>query len=355
MIALNRGVLLGNECHLSPSFFGSIDYYLGTLSGITHEKYFFAKMTTFEFLKEEFDNFINNYEKKENFNLETPPLELEAIEQVKFDTKIELNKLKTVILPSLSTRNNVNTESLEAINSIRPVKIKYLKPQKRYGQFKFKLTTKSTNYPAMNCKILSIPTLKRENSFKDLQIFSKIETSEILLSNPLRNASNFKSFLTSLPNVEKGTFGINLMPVNLNPIAPKFVKDISYRDVNRNLLLNSKLTAAFEAIKEVKIAPLNEFPCDFMIEEEKSEEFQKRCVLNATTLKNDLLIEALQSNQWLIYERLDKFKDIQMIQVNKSQILLLIRIEQLKNTLDTIDIIKSTNDACAIIEIDDSR
>jgi len=111
-------------------------------------------MTTDKFLETEFGNFIKKFDKQggfsDDFNFETPPFELETIKQVHFDTKIVLNKLKCVIMPSLITGNeSIFSESLEIFNNIIPVNIKYKRLEERktshrvYSQFK--LTMMSTN------------------------------------------------------------------------------------------------------------------------------------------------------------------------------------------------------------------
>ena len=265
-------------------------------------------------------------------------------------------------MPSLITGNeSIFSESLEIFNNIIPVNIKYKRLEERktshrvYSQFK--LTMMSTNL-SMNCKIRTIPNLERTNCFcfKNLKMFYK-EDFEIGLKVMDKTMQEFKNFILNEPNLEKRAFWIDLTPVNLNPIGPKFVKNISYRMNNNNLLISSKET--FESLREVEIRPLNQtFTCNFAIEEavevegEVEGDFIRKCVINFDSLKNDLLIETLQLINWKIYERTEIFKGIQMFQVSKSSVLFLIRIENLKTS---IEILKTIKNSKVIIEIEDEK
>lgn len=313
-------------------------------------------MTTeqLQFLKREFENFIKTFEKRDysdDFNLETPLLELEQIEQVYFNTNIVLNKLKNVIMPKVNIEHDAFSDSLEIVNNIKPIKIKYKGlDEKRTNIYKYVLTTISRN-TALNCKIGTLPNLERSKCFEDLNLFDKREI-EIVIKGKNRDMNEFKNLVLIEPNLEKRAFWIDLMPVNLNPIAPKFVKNISYCSDNRSLLLSTK--DAFESLREAEIRPLDSFPCNYKIEETTtvSNHFQRKCIVNIDTLQNDLLIETLQSLKWQIYERPEFFKGIQMIQVGRSAVLFVIRIENIKRS---IDMLKNAKNAKIIIELEDSK
>ena len=319
-------------------------------------------MTTDKFLEAEFENFIKKIDIKgsfsDDFNIETPPFELETIKQVHFNTKIVLNKLKFVIMPSLNISNAPFSESLDIFYNIKPANIKYKRLKERktsqrvYSQFK--LTMISTN-SAMKCKIGSVPKLERSNCFKNLRMFYK-EDFVIGIKVTNKKMREFKNFILNVPNLEKRAVWIDLTPVNLNPIGPKFVKNISYRmNNNNNLIISSK--EVFESLREVAIRPLNPtFPCNFgaevEVEVEVEGDFIRKCVINFDSLKNDLLIETLQLINWKIYERTEIFKGIQMFQVSKNSVLFLIRIENLKTSTE---ILKTQKNAKIIIEIEDEK
>lgn len=183
-----------------------------------------------QFLKLEFDNFIEKFVKKDStndFNLETPSLELEPIEQVHFTTKTVLNKFNNVIMPKVNIDNVLFSDSLDIINNLKPIKINYKTfDKKRTNSYKYVLTTISKN-TALRCNIGTLPNLKRSNCYEDLILFD-ISVSEFVKNN-VGGMKEFKNFVLHEPNLEKRAFWIDLMPVNLNPIAPKFVKNISYR------------------------------------------------------------------------------------------------------------------------------
>lgn len=324
-------------------------------------------MTAEKFLEAEFENFIIKFDKKdssEDFNFETPPFELETIEPIQFNTKLVLNKQKCIIMPIQIIGNAPFSKSLEIFNNINPVYIKFkrLEEIKRsQPDFpKFKLTTISTNC-AMNCIIRSVPKLERGSCFNNLEMYYKQEF-EIGIKAKDKRMREFKNFILNVPNLDKRAFWIDLTMVNLNPIGPKFVKNISYRmNNNDNLLISTK--ESFESLREAEIQPLTPLPCTFVMEKSEAEagveakagvegDFIRKCIINIDTLQNDLLIETLQLIKWKIYERPEIFKGIQMFQVSKSSVLFLIKIENLKTS---IEIIKTIKNAKVIIEIEDEK
>ena len=308
------------------------------------------------FLRKELEKFFIKLDEKkdscDDFSLETPPIELEAIAPIHFITKPVLNKVKKLIMPEDIIGRVTFSESLEVINNIKPFKIRYKRLETRktscYDRFKYKITM-SAAFAAPTSRIKTNLNLKKTGSFKNLNLYDKKEFN-ILIGSKDEILKEFKNYIIKGPNLEKGAFWIELMPVNLNSIAPKFVKNISYRSNNNNsLLLRNK--EIFESLREVEIQPaFTLFTCD-LIEEEK-DGFQKKCIVNVGTLQNDLLIESLQSSKWKIYERPESFKGIQMIQVSPSSILFLIRIESLKRS---IDIVKRAKQAKVIIELENSK
>jgi hypothetical protein len=313
-----------------------------------------------QYLKEEFENFVKKFEEKDSsddFDLEIPSLELEPIKKINFHSKLGINKLKNVIMPKIFMRPDAFSDSLDIIDNIKCIKIKYRRMleegQARYnGGFRFKLTTLSRN-PALNCKIGPAPNLEKAECFKDLNLFDIID-SNLLRKKKDKKMGEIKNFILNGPNLEKRAFWIDLKTVKLNPIEPKFVKNISYQRNSKSLLLTNK--GAFGTLREVEIRAFNFVtPCQFSAEETEvkdKNDFQRKCVVNINALQNDLLIETLQSIKWQIYERPEIFKGIQMVQVSKSTILFLIRIESLERS---IEIIKSTKNAKVIIELDDSK
>lgn len=311
-------------------------------------------MSSFDFLKEGFLRFTKNFKKNEfvdNFSLETPPLDLETFNQVHFNTKFELTKLNSIVLSSVHVRTNILLNSFEVFRDIKPVKIKYVKDElsisKNCDLIKFKLTEISSN-PASYCKIMLLPQLNRCNSFLNLKIID-LKEFDIHLSLNISKLNEFKNFVMDSPSVERREFWVDLSPVNLNPIGPKYFKDISYRNKSKSLFLSARKTC--ESLREVEIGTLKEFTLKQEIQSVSEEHWQKKCIVNADALRNDSLIEALQSNGWQIYERSGIFEGTQMIQVSKNAILLLMRLEHEKKPTA----VRKSNNIKIILEIEDAK
>lgn len=301
-------------------------------------------------LKEEFAYFLKNYRaKNDQFEIKAPSIELEELEDVEFILRSINQPLHYYILPTFNASCSTSLNDLQVIKEISNVKITYTndcKHKLKLMPYQFRITSTSTNN-LVKFKNWAIPKTSRTVDFDTLSVYEVSRSCTLKTTN--LDFYEFKMLPLLDVEAEKRSFWVDLFPISLNPIAPIHV-NAGNIVLKGHMQLESLKEERFDKIDTIQYGEI----IDGFIPEVLRSSFQKKCIINADSLENDLLIEHLQSRDWLIFERENSFKGLPMLQIHKRGPIALISIDAIDMALKNI---KSniTSNLQIIVEIEDSR
>lgn len=304
-------------------------------------------------LKEEFDLFLKNCSiKNDLIDMKIPSLDLEIIENIKFDMKSIVKKLDHFIMPSNSFDICSYLNNIQTIKDISTVKIPINSNHKRIlksisDQFRFRVTSSLTSNVVISGK-WNVPATKRSTDFHILSIY-EIRT---FFHSDERDFDfrEFKMIPLNEVKMENNECWLEMGFINLNPKSPIHI-------AAGNVFIQGH--KQLESLKEVCIDKitfpvLNETNYE-IIQEKPQSEFKRKCIINTNSLENASLIELLQVRDWQIFERKNIYKNLQMLHINTRGSILLIPLDEIRITLEKLKCAKVLGNVEAIIEIEDTR
>lgn len=306
------------------------------------------------FLNREFDEFLSFYHSKTiEIDLKPPSLELEQLEALgNFKTK-NIGELGNFIMPNIELSRNNSLVQSESIKKLQAVKISYKdielrKLNVRPCPYEFRLTSILKELPKIPHR--DIPSFARPiPNYNNFELYTPIMDFRYL-KNPSTSSRRFQIISLEEPSITRKAFWIDLYTVPLNPISPSVMKEIGRNDLSTIILL--PLHKSLERLSEVSFEPIDAIEFECKPTESHVNVFEKKCVVNSGSLMDDVLIELLQFRNWKIFERVDAFKGLQVIQVSKDRVIVLIQIASIQSKLS---IMKQYKDMTVILEIKNQK
>lgn len=304
------------------------------------------------FLKREFDEFLSFYRSKNvEIDLNPPPLALEQLEELgEFKTK-NIGKLGKFIISNIELSKNNDLVQSESIQKLQPVKISYKNIEMRMRrqcvrQYEFRLTSILKDLPKIPYRDFPRATRSISNYLSIEELYVPIMDFNYLQKHK-ESRGTFQMISLKEPSITRKSFWIDLFMVPMNPISPLIVKEIQFNEI-----IFLPMYKSLEGLKEISFEPINKIEFVSETTESHPNDFEKKCVVNSDALMNDVLIEILQSRNWKIYERNDVFNGLQVIQVCKDRVIVLI---QITNVQSKLNILKQYKNLAIILEIKDQK
>lgn len=308
-------------------------------------------------LKDEFFEFIRSFDfnpQKDDSNeteMNAPPLEMIEIESVQFKLK-PLSKFNELLMPNVFKKHAM--DYLELTNTIKPFKISYLKPAKYCieNSYKFNVTTITKS---LNIMKYEVPNVQRINVLAQLELYNLKSIELVKITSNYRN-NCLDTIGLPEPKIERRPFWIDLYELELVPITPVYVKELSHiisLPSNLTELLFIPMQKSLERLRMVNISNFEIFVDNTMneVEPDQCATFQKKCIVNLDVLQNEALIEVLQNQKWEIYERPNILKGLQMIQVSRDNVIVIVKLSDIAKSISVL----STCRVKLIIEISEAR
>ena len=294
-------------------------------------------MENLNFSKLEFDKFLSFHRSKDvEIDLKPPPLELEELKELgNFKNLGDIGKLDldNLLMEKIDiSRNNVMIQE-ETIYQLQPVKIRFINLEKRRyveKKYEYRITT------ILNCAP-RIPMrndldLKRpKTNFNELLIYDPI-MDFTYLTHEVDHQKRRKFHMISLnePSLLRKPFWTDLYPIPLNPISMNILKEI------KSEFISLPRHNTLERLREVEFEPVKFINYESESDIVKDVCYQRKCVVNYDVLLDDVLIDVLQSHKWIIYERVEYFKGLQVFQVSKDRVIVVIKLDALQSKLKLI-------------------
>ena len=304
-------------------------------------QFFFNLMENF--LKLEFDDFLYFYRSKNvEIDLRPPPLELELLSELEILQTRKMGKFGNLIMKNNEISKNNEMLSKESIKAVQPVKIRFNNIEMRADNLRrhceFRITCVLNDIPRIPLRH-NYDLQKPKPNFSHLIVYNPIMNFEYLqYGNGIPRGGPFHMISLAEASVSRTPFWTDLYPISLNPISPIAVKEIDYKDTHTIILLPKK--NILERLREVAFEPVGMIKCESM-NEPRHNHFKKKCVINYDILLDDVLIDILQSRDWIIYERIEKFRGAQVIQVSKDRVIALIQLETIQSKLNIVEQFKN--------------
>ena len=310
-------------------------------------------MENLNFLKLEFDKFISFHRSEDvEIDLKPPPLELEELKELgNFNILGDIGKLEldNLLMEKIDvSRNNVMMQE-ETIYQLQPVKIRFINLEKRRyveKKYEYRITT-ILNY-APRIPMRNDLDLKRPKpNFNELIIYyPTIDFTYLMHEVDHQKPRNFHVITLNEPSLLRKPFWTYLYPIPLNPISMNILKEI------KSEFISLPRHNALEKLREVEFEPVEFINYESESEIVKDVCYQRKCVVNYDVLLDDVLIDVLQSHQWIIYERLDYFKGLQVLQISKDRVIAVIKLDSLQSKLK---LIQQYNNFTIILQIENQK
>lgn len=310
-------------------------------------------MENLNFLKLEFEKFLSFYRSKDvEIDLKPPPLELEELKELgnfKILEHIGNLELDNLLMEKIDlSRNNAMTQE-ETIYQLQPVKIRYINLEKRRyveKKYEYRITT-ILNY-APRIPMRNDLDLKRPKpNFNESIIYNPImEFAYLTHEVDHQKRGKFHMISPDEPSLLRKPFWTDLYPIPVNPISINVLKEIKseFLSLPRHNTLEILREVVFEPVKFINYESESEIVKDVC--------YQRKCIVNYDVLLDDILIDVLQSHKWIIYERVEYFKGLQVFQVSKDRLIVVIELDSLQSKLK---LIQQFNNFTIILQVENQK